>query len=69
MGIVNRLTKRAKFIATKTTDDSNEIANVFMKNYVKDHDMPKTIVSDRDAKFTSKFWQATMPAMATQHNL
>ncbi|OWZ16214.1 hypothetical protein PHMEG_00010014 [Phytophthora megakarya] len=50
MVIVDRLTKRAKCIATKTTDDSSEIPNVFMKN----HGMPKTIVSDRDTKFTAK---------------
>jgi len=69
MTIVDRLTKRAKFIATQTTDNTEEIANVFMKSYVKDHGLPKTIVSDRDSKFTSKFWQAVIAAMGTQHNL
>ncbi|POM58562.1 Retrotransposable element [Phytophthora palmivora] len=69
MVIDDRLTKRAKFIATKTTDDTAEIVTVFMKNYVKDHGMSKTIVSDRDTKFTSKLWQAIVSAMGTQHNL
>lgn len=69
MVIVDRLTKRAKFIATKTTDEATEIANVFMKNYVKDHGLPKTIVSYRDTKFTSKFWQTVIAAMGKQHNL
>ncbi|OWZ07929.1 Retrotransposon Polyprotein [Phytophthora megakarya] len=69
MIIVDRLTKRAKVIATKSTDDSNDIANVFMENYVKGHDMLKPVVSDRDTKFTSTFWQTNMTAMETQHNL
>ena len=69
MVIVDRMTKRAKFIATKTTDDTTEIANVFMKNYVKDHGLPKSIVSDRDTKFTSKLWQSIMETLGTQHNL
>ncbi|POM70462.1 Uncharacterized protein PHPALM_13096 [Phytophthora palmivora] len=46
MVIVDRLTKRAKFVATQTTDSAEDTANVFMKNYVKDHGLPKTIVSD-----------------------
>ncbi|POM63510.1 Hypothetical protein PHPALM_21081 [Phytophthora palmivora] len=44
MVIVDRITKRAKFIATRTTDAAAEIATAFMENYVKDHGMPKTIV-------------------------
>ncbi|POM74119.1 Hypothetical protein PHPALM_8966 [Phytophthora palmivora] len=69
MVIVDPLTKRTKFIATRTTDDTAEIATVFMKIYVKGHGMPKTIVSDLDTKFTSKQWQAIESAIGTQHNL
>ncbi|DBA03806.1 TPA: hypothetical protein N0F65_005696 [Lagenidium giganteum] len=28
-----------------------------MKNYVKDHGFPKSIISDRDSRFTSAFWK------------
>ncbi|CEG37909.1 FOG: Transposon-encoded proteins with TYA, reverse transcriptase, integrase domains in various combinations [Plasmopara halstedii] len=45
MVIVFRLTKRVKFIATQTTDSAEYTANVFMKNYMKDHDLSKTIVT------------------------
>jgi hypothetical protein len=58
--IVDRLTKRAKFIATKTTASAEDTADLFMKNYMKDHGLPKTIVSDRDSKFTSKFWTSVI---------
>ncbi|GMF40679.1 unnamed protein product [Phytophthora fragariaefolia] len=69
MVIVDRLTKRAKFIAMKTIDTTTDIADVFMKNYVKDHALPKTMVSDRDTKFTSKLWQSIVKVLGTQHNL
>ncbi|GMF16682.1 unnamed protein product [Phytophthora fragariaefolia] len=69
MVIVDRLTKRLKCISMKTIDATTDIADVFMKNYVKDHGLPKTIVSDRDTKFTSKLWQSIVKALGTQHNL
>ncbi|POM79725.1 Retrotransposon protein, Ty3-gypsy subclass, partial [Phytophthora palmivora] len=37
MVIVDRLTKRAKFIASKTSATAEETATLFMVNYVKDH--------------------------------
>ncbi|KAF1333396.1 Retrovirus polyprotein, partial [Globisporangium splendens] len=67
--IVDRLTKRAKFIATKTTATAEDTADLFMKCYMKDHGQPKSIVSDRDSKFTSKFWTSIMTTTKTQHNL
>lgn len=33
MVVVNRLTKNATFFATKTTDDTTEIAKVFIKKF------------------------------------
>ncbi|GMF37349.1 unnamed protein product [Phytophthora fragariaefolia] len=50
-------------------DATTDIADVFMKNYVNDHGLPKTIVSDRDTKFTSKLWRSIVKALGTQHNL
>lgn len=67
--IVDRLTKRAKFIATSTKATAEQTANLFMKHYVRDHGLPKTIVSDRDSKFTSKFWTSLVALSKTQHKL
>ncbi|GMF63487.1 unnamed protein product [Phytophthora fragariaefolia] len=67
--IVDRLTKRAKFIATNTAATAEETAALFMANYVKDHGVPTSIVSDRDSKFTSKFWQEVIKTLETTHNL
>ncbi|GMG18154.1 unnamed protein product [Phytophthora fragariaefolia] len=69
MVIVDRLTKRAKFIATNTNATAEETAALFMVNYVKDHGVPKSIISDRDSKFTSKFWQEVIKTLMTTHNL
>lgn len=55
--VVDRLTKYAHFMGLKTDYTSKSVAELFMANVVKLHGMPKSIVSDRDRVFTSKFWQ------------
>ncbi|DBA02734.1 TPA: hypothetical protein N0F65_010662 [Lagenidium giganteum] len=56
MVIVDRLTKRAIFFPTITTAKATDIAEIFINEYVKDHDIPRPIVLDRDPKFTSESW-------------
>jgi hypothetical protein len=41
----------------KVTDTSSDVAWIFLRDIVCLHGMPESIVSDRDAKFTSKFWR------------
>jgi hypothetical protein len=41
------------------TTTASELAWVFIQKIVRLHELPKTIVSDRDSKFTSKFWMET----------
>ena len=53
--IVDRLTKVAHFIPVKTERNAPKLAQIFMKEVVRLHDIPKTIVSDRDTIFTSRF--------------
>jgi hypothetical protein len=56
MVVVDKLSKETHFIPIKSTFKSIDIANVFMKEIFKLHGLPKTIISDRDTKFTSNFW-------------
>ncbi|MCO5551221.1 hypothetical protein L7F22_004720 [Adiantum nelumboides] len=67
--IVDKLTKVAHLIPVKQTATAADIAQVFVKKKVRLHGIPARIISDRDAKFTSKFWQAMFQSLGTQLNL
>lgn len=54
--IVDRLSKFAHFIALPTSFTAASIASVFLVDIHRLHEMPKSIVSDRDRVFVSKFW-------------
>ena len=55
--VVDRLTKMAKFIPTKTTVSTLESARLFVDQLYRLYGLPSGIVSDRDRKFNSHFWQ------------
>lgn len=57
---VDRLTRRVHFIPSKNNDSAVDVANAFFRNLFQHHGMPDNIVSDRDPKFKSKFWQRLM---------
>ena len=63
--VVDRLSKWAYFIPTVTSVDAEEVARLFHDVVFSRHGMPKRIVSDRDSKFTSHFWEALVLAMGT----
>ncbi|XP_024164285.1 uncharacterized protein LOC112171315 [Rosa chinensis] len=55
--IVDRLTKSAHFLAVKETFSMEKLAKLYVDEIVKLHGVLESIVSDRDARFTSKFWR------------
>lgn len=55
--IVCRLTGTVHLVPIQTTTKVSELAWLFLKEIVRLHGMPESIVSDRDPKFTSKFWR------------
>jgi hypothetical protein len=56
MVVVDKLTKATHFIPLKTTHRVADVADIFLKEVARLHEIPKTIVSNRDLKFTSNFW-------------
>lgn len=56
--VVDKLTKSAHFMALALPFTALEVANKFWKRVHTLHGSPETIVSDRDKKFLSNFWQA-----------
>jgi hypothetical protein len=53
---VDKLSKQVHFVASNTSDTASQVARIFFDNIFRLHGLPTTIVSDRDAKFTSRFW-------------
>ena len=67
--VVDRLAKSAHFIPMKTTNSAQELVPLYLKEVVRLHGVPKSIVSDRDSKFVSKFWQSLHDTLGTKLSL
>lgn len=53
---VDRLSRRVHFIPSRGDDSAVDVATNFFAHIFRHHGLPDSIVSDRDPKFTSKFW-------------
>jgi transposase InsO family protein len=63
--VVDRITKATHFIPVKTTYNSAVLAKLYMFQIVCLHGVPKKIVLDRGAHFTSHFWHQLHEALGT----
>ncbi|GBG59595.1 hypothetical protein CBR_g49855 [Chara braunii] len=64
--IVDRFSKFARLIAMPETAKTTYEIRLFKENWVKDFGLPKSIVSDRDVRFTSELWKASAAEPGTQ---
>jgi hypothetical protein len=67
--IVDKLTKSAHFISVRDTYDVTDVACMFISEVIFLHGLPKKIISDRDSRFTYRFWTSLQSALGTQLNL
>jgi hypothetical protein len=45
-----------------------EVVDIYMREIARLHGIPKTIVFDRDTKFTSNFWKGLFKGFGTNLN-
>ncbi|TYK31664.1 pol protein [Cucumis melo var. makuwa] len=64
--VVDRLTKLAHFIPRKSTYTASKWAQLYMSEIARLHGVPVSIVSNRDARFVSKFWKGLQATMNTR---
>ncbi|KAA3488101.1 DNA/RNA polymerases superfamily protein [Gossypium australe] len=55
--IVDRLTKSTHFIPVRSDYSLDRLAELYISEIVRLHRVPLSIVSDRDPRFTSRFWK------------
>ncbi|KAK1662686.1 hypothetical protein QYE76_050845 [Lolium multiflorum] len=64
--IVDRLTKSAHFLAVNQQDKGEKLIDLYIKEIVSKHGVPKKIVSDRGSVFTSAFWKQLHEALGSK---
>lgn len=64
MVVVDKFSKIDHFIPFKSMHKTSDIAGIFMKEIFKLHGLPKAIILDHDAKFSSKFWKILFQDLA-----
>ncbi|KAG8496931.1 hypothetical protein CXB51_008102 [Gossypium anomalum] len=64
--IVDRLTKSAHFIPVRKNFSLDKLAELYVSQIVRLHGVPISIVSDRDPRFTSRFWKKLQEVLGTK---
>ena len=64
--IIDRLTKSEHFLAVNQKDTLEKLVDIYVKEIVSKHGVPKKIVSDRGSIFTSSFWKQLHEALGSK---
>ena len=63
---VDRLTKSAHFLAVRMTFTFERFRRLYIREIVRQHGVPISIVSDREPRFTTHFWRSFQKVMGTR---
>ncbi|GJT81699.1 putative reverse transcriptase domain-containing protein [Tanacetum coccineum] len=63
--IVDRLTKFAHFLPMREDYKMERLDRLYLNEIVARHGVPISIISDRDSRFTSRFWQSMQEVLGT----
>jgi transposase InsO family protein len=64
--VTDRFSKLVHIIPTVRTVTAEQTADLLLMNVVRLHGLPKSLVSDRDTRFTSSLWQRLWQAFGTR---
>ena len=64
--IVDQLTKSAHFLTVQMTFTLKRFCQLYIREIVRLHGVPVSIMSDRDPRFTTHFWKSFKKAMGTR---
>ncbi|KAI3787749.1 hypothetical protein L2E82_00138 [Cichorium intybus] len=60
------LTKSAQFIPIREDYQASKLAEIYVREMMRRHGVPTSIISDRDSRFTSHFWQSFQKHLGTK---
>ena len=66
--IVDRLTKSTHFFPINMRYSMEKLAQLYMDEIMRLHGIPVNIVSDKDPRFVSRFWQQLQGVLGTKLN-
>ena len=67
--MVDRFSKMAHFIPLRTEEHIKELALTFLEEIWRLYGLPESIISDRDTRFTSKFWMSLIHVLQVKLNV
>ncbi|GJU47892.1 putative reverse transcriptase domain-containing protein [Tanacetum coccineum] len=62
---MDRLTKSAHFLPIRKNDPLDKLARLYLNRIVARHEIPASIICDRDGRITSNFWRSFQKALGT----